>query len=80
MHDQGQGVCEYAFYGAAYGKQRKYAVQNAQCRGLWNRCRSHRGEVDVSGIVFGEDLFTTVGLPDTAVRESRDRVRPALKN
>ena len=37
-------------------------------------------EVDVSGIIFREDRFTTVGLPDTAVRESRDRVRAALKN
>ena len=37
-------------------------------------------EVDVSGIKLGEDRFTTVGLPDTAVRESRDRVRSALKN
>src|SRR5512135_2853413 len=37
-------------------------------------------EVDVSGIKMGEDRFTTVGLPDTAVRESRDRVRAALKN
>ena len=37
-------------------------------------------EVDVSGIKLGEDRFTTVGLPDTAVRESRDRIRAALKN
>jgi len=27
-----------------------------------------------------EDHFHTVGLPDAAVRESRDRVRSALKN
>ena len=29
---------------------------------------------------LGEDHFTTVGLPDTAVRESRERIRAALKN
>ena len=37
-------------------------------------------EVDVSGIKCDEDDFHTVGLPDAAVRESRDRVRAALKN
>ena len=37
-------------------------------------------EVDVSGIKTSEDHFHTVGLPDAAVRESRDRVRAALKN
>ena len=37
-------------------------------------------EVDVSGIKMQEDHFHTVGLPDAAVRESRDRVRAALKN
>ena len=37
-------------------------------------------EVDVSGIKINEDYFHTVGLPDAAVRESRDRVRAALKN
>jgi Subunit ChlI of Mg-chelatase len=37
-------------------------------------------EVDVSGIKMPEDHFHTVGLPDAAVRESRDRVRAALKN
>ena len=37
-------------------------------------------EVDVSGIKTNEDYFHTVGLPDAAVRESRDRVRAALKN
>jgi hypothetical protein len=35
-------------------------------------------EVDVSGIKTSEDHFHTVGLPDAAVRESRDRVRAAL--
>jgi magnesium chelatase family protein len=34
-------------------------------------------EVDVGG---GLPAFTVVGLPDTAVRESRERVRAALKN
>ncbi len=37
-------------------------------------------EADVSGIKTNEDHFHTVGLPDAAVRESRDRVRAALKN
>src|SRR5246127_3273025 len=37
-------------------------------------------EVDVSGIKTMEDHFHTVGLPDAAVRESRDRVKAALKN
>jgi magnesium chelatase family protein len=37
-------------------------------------------EVDVSGIKTQEDHFHTVGLPDAAVRESRERVRAALKN
>src|SRR5215469_5015652 len=37
-------------------------------------------EVDVSGIKMPEDHFHTVGLPDAAVRESRDRVRSALRN
>ena len=37
-------------------------------------------EVDVSAIRTSEEKFSTVGLPDTAVRESRDRIRAALKN
>lgn len=37
-------------------------------------------EVDVSGIKEEKDQFNTVGLPDTAVRESRERVRAALRN
>ncbi len=37
-------------------------------------------EVDVSGIRQTEDHFVTVGLPDAAVRESRERIRSALKN
>jgi magnesium chelatase family protein len=37
-------------------------------------------EVDYSGVVASEDHFHTVGLPDAAVRESRDRVRAAIKN
>jgi magnesium chelatase family protein len=36
-----------------------------------------RVEVDVAG---GLPTFTTVGLPDAAVRESRDRVRAALRH
>src|ERR1700761_3794022 len=37
-------------------------------------------EVDYSGVVTEKDIFHTVGLPDAAVRESRDRVRSAIKN
>jgi len=37
-------------------------------------------EVDVSGIKTPEDHFLTVGLPDAAVRESRERIRAALRN
>ena len=37
-------------------------------------------EVDFSGVVLDKEDFTTVGLPDAAVRESRDRVRSAIKN
>jgi magnesium chelatase family protein len=37
-------------------------------------------KVDVSGIKTYEDHLHTVGLPDAAVRESRDRVRSALRN
>ena len=36
-----------------------------------------RVEVDVAG---GLPAFTTVGLPDSAVRESRERVRTAIRN
>jgi magnesium chelatase family protein len=37
-------------------------------------------EVDVSGVRTKEEQFCTVGLPDAAVRESRQRVQSALKN
>ncbi|MGC9291878.1 MAG: YifB family Mg chelatase-like AAA ATPase [Acidobacteriaceae bacterium] len=37
-------------------------------------------EVDFSGVKTMEESFHTVGLPDAAVRESRDRVRAAIKN
>jgi hypothetical protein len=37
-------------------------------------------EVDVSGIKTSEDHFLTVGLPDAAVRESRERIRATLRN
>ncbi len=36
-------------------------------------------EVEVD-MVYGLPMFTIVGLPDTAVRESRERVRAALRN
>jgi predicted ATPase with chaperone activity len=38
---------------------------------------SLRVEVDVSGIKTDEDYFHTVGFPQAAVRQSRDRVRAA---
>ena len=37
-------------------------------------------EVDFSGVVLDKSEFSTVGLPDAAVRESRDRVRSAIRN
>ncbi len=37
-------------------------------------------EVDIAPIKTEKDSFTTVGLPDATVRESRERVRAALKN
>jgi magnesium chelatase family protein len=37
-------------------------------------------EVDFSGVKLDKEQFATVGLPDAAVRESRDRVRSAIKN
>ena len=37
-------------------------------------------EVDFSGVKMAEEIFHTVGLPDAAVRESRDRVRSAIRN
>jgi magnesium chelatase family protein len=37
-------------------------------------------EVDIAALKTEKDSFTTVGLPDTTVRESRERIRAALKN
>ena len=37
-------------------------------------------EVDVSNVRTKDDYFHTVGLPDAAVRESRDRVRAAARS
>jgi len=37
-------------------------------------------EVDFSGAKQEQEIFSTVGLPDAAVRESRDRVRSAIRN
>ena len=37
-------------------------------------------EVDLASVQLTEEQFHTVGLPDAAVRESRDRVRSAIKN
>jgi len=40
---------------------------------------AHRVEVEVD-LANGLPIFTTVGLPDAAVRESRDRVKAAMAN
>ena len=40
---------------------------------------AHPVEVQVD-LARGLPLFNTVGLPDTAVKESRDRVKAALNN
>ena len=37
-------------------------------------------EVDIAPMKSEDPRYTTVGLPDAAVRESRERVRSALKN
>ena len=37
-------------------------------------------EVDIGTRQLEKENFQTVGLPDTAVREARDRVRPAILN
>jgi magnesium chelatase family protein len=37
-------------------------------------------EVDVGTVVVPKENFMTVGLPDTAVKESRERIKAALKN
>ena len=37
-------------------------------------------EIDFSQIKLDKEQFSTVGLPDAAVRESRDRVKSAIKN
>ena len=37
-------------------------------------------EVDFAGYKTEKEIFAVVGLPDAAVRESRDRVKSAIKN
>ena len=37
-------------------------------------------EIDYSGVVLEKLMWNTVGLPDAAVRESRDRVQSAIRN
>ena len=41
---------------------------------------AHIVEVEVDVTAKGLPHFSTVGLPDTAVKESKERVRAALKN
>src|SRR5262245_22756114 len=50
-------------------------VQSAALRGI--EAFAVSVEVDVS---FGLPVFAMVGLPDATVRESRDRVRAAIRN
>ncbi len=50
-------------------------VQSVAVNGL----EAHAVEVEVD-LAAGLPMFTVVGLPDMAVRESRDRVRSALRN
>jgi len=38
------------------------------------------GEVDIAPFRLEKDNFMTVGLPDAAVRESRERIQAAVKN
>ncbi|MEK6549977.1 MAG: magnesium chelatase domain-containing protein, partial [Nitrospirota bacterium] len=44
-----------------------------------NGLEAHSVEVEVD-LAMGLPMFTVVGLPDATVRESRDRVRSALRN
>src|SRR5712692_5272038 len=44
-----------------------------------NGLEAHSVEVEVD-LAAGLPMFTVVGLPDMTVRESRDRVRSALRN
>jgi magnesium chelatase family protein len=37
-------------------------------------------EIDFSGVMTEHERFNVVGLPDAAIRESRDRVKAAIKN
>jgi|SRR5215471_21698879 len=37
-------------------------------------------EVDFAGFKLEQEQFSTVGLPDAAVRESRDPVKAAIRN
>lgn len=50
-------------------------VYSAATQGL--ECEIVEVEVDLA---HGQSVFTIVGLPDTAVQESRERVRSAIKN
>jgi magnesium chelatase family protein len=51
-------------------------IQSASVVGI----DAHMVEVEVDITARGLPHFSMVGLPDLAVKESRDRVRPALKN
>src|SRR5260221_10300010 len=55
---------------------RSVAVQSGAVFGL----RAYPVTVTVQSQVVSEPTFTIVGLPDTAVQESRERVRSAVKN
>ena len=52
-----------------------FKIASASLRGI----EAYIVEVEVD-ISFGMPSFVIVGLPDTAVRESKERVKAALKN
>jgi magnesium chelatase family protein len=72
------GTCPFLLYSAIQPSAMLYKTLSAAVYGI--DASIIEVEVDVSGIRCNEDHFTTVGLPDAAVRESRERIRAALKN
>ncbi|MFL6386295.1 MAG: YifB family Mg chelatase-like AAA ATPase [Terriglobales bacterium] len=57
-----------------------YAVQDPERRSVGIDANIIEVEVDISPTRSQEENFQTVGLPDAAVRESRQRIRAALRN
>jgi hypothetical protein len=58
------------------GSTEPHALKDLERRVYGIDARIIEVEVDLSGIKANENYFHTVGLPDAAVRESRDRVAP----